>query len=80
MYVKVRVTPSAKVERFTKKSTNEAAHGADHFEISVKQKAERNMANSRVVELVARNYKIPVGKVRIISGHHSPSKILSVDL
>ena len=52
----------------------------DHFEISVREAAERNLANGRVLELVARHFKLPVGKVRIISGHHSPSKILSVDV
>lgn len=52
----------------------------DHFEVSVRELAERNLANRRIIELVARRFKLPVGKVRIISGHHSPSKILSVDV
>lgn len=50
----------------------------DHFEVSVRELAERNLANRRIIELVARHFKLPVGKVRIISGHHSPSKILNV--
>ena len=73
MYIKIRVTPDAKVEKFAQKTK-------DHFTISVREPAERNLANGRVLELVARHFKLPVGKVRIISGHHSPSKILNVDV
>ena len=36
------------------------------------------MANRKVVELVRQHFK-SAGDVRIINGHHSPSKILSVD-
>jgi len=73
MYIKVRVQAGVKKETFHKKSE-------DHFEISVKQKAERNMANTRVLELIAGHFNMPQGKVRIINGHHSPSKMLSVDI
>lgn len=72
MYVKVRVVAGKKTESFTPTSS-------DHFTIWVKEKAERNMANNRVVELIARHFKVQLNKVRIVSGHHSPSKILSVD-
>ena len=71
MYIKVRVKTKAKEEKVVRKSD-------DHFEISVKEPAERNLANNRVRELVAANFSLSIGKVRIISGHHSPSKILSV--
>ena len=50
----------------------------DHFEISVKEKAERNMANERVLELVAKHFKVLKNKVRIVNGHRSPSKLLVV--
>lgn len=73
MYIKVRVQAGSKKEVFQKVSE-------DHFEITVKEKAERNMANKRVLEIVASHFKIPFGKIRIVSGHHSPSKILSVDI
>lgn len=71
MYVKVRVVAGAKKETFKQKSN-------DHFKISVKEKAEQNLANRRVVELVADHFHIPSKQIRIISGHHSPSKILSL--
>ena len=73
MYVKVNVIAGAKKEIFKVKSK-------DHFDISVKEKAERNMANSRVIELVAEHFKLPKNKVRIINGHHHPSKLLVVDI
>jgi len=71
MYIKVRVVPSAKKETFVVKTK-------DHFDISVREEAERNMANTRVREIIARHFKITPGKVRIVSGHHSQSKILDV--
>lgn len=72
MYIKVHVKTGGRVETFEKINT-------DYFFICVKERAERNIANRRVVELVARHFRIYVGKVRIIIGHRSPSKILSVD-
>ena len=73
MYVKVRVVAGAKREAVTEKSP-------DHFDIAVKEPAEANLANRRVIALIAARFNVPVGKVRIVSGHHSPSKILSVDI
>ena len=71
MYVKVRVIAGAKKETFSKVS-------GVHFKISVKEKAEQNLANRRVVELIALHFGVPAKQIRIISGHHSPSKILSL--
>lgn len=73
MYIKVRVSTGSKKERFEKESET-------HFFVSVKEKPLQNLANRRVCELVAIHFKLPVGKVRILNGHHSPSKILSVDI
>lgn len=72
MYIKVHVKPDAKKESLVQTS-------ADHFEVSVREPAERNLANRRVIELIARHFKVPIGKARLISGHRSPSKIISVD-
>jgi uncharacterized protein YggU (UPF0235/DUF167 family) len=71
-YIHVKVITGAGKETFKKKSV-------DHFEISVKEKAERNMANTRVLELVAGHFKVPINKVRIINGHRHPSKLLIVE-
>jgi len=72
MYIKVKVTAGAKKEMIIKKSE-------DHFDISVKEPAERNLANKRVLELVREYFRVYNGNVRIVSGHHSPSKIISIN-
>lgn len=48
------------------------------LEISVREKPKENAANSRVLELVAEHFKVPVKAVRLISGHHRPSKKVSI--
>jgi len=72
VYIKVKVKTNAKKDNIVKKSE-------DHFDISVKEPAERNLANKKVLELVRTYFKVYNGKVRIVSGHHSPSKIISLD-
>jgi uncharacterized protein YggU (UPF0235/DUF167 family) len=71
MYIKVRVVANSKKEKIEQKSE-------DHFNICVKEKAQRNMANSRIIEIISQYFDVPLSAVRIINGHHSPSKILSV--
>lgn len=72
MYVRVRVTPGAKKERVTCVSANE-------FHIEVREPAERNLANARVREIVAQEMGVAAGKARIVSGHRSPHKIISIE-
>ena len=71
-YIHVKVTAGARTEKFYKISE-------DHFEISVREKAERNMANTRILELVAKHFKVPKNKVRIVNGHRHPSKLLVIE-
>ncbi len=71
MYIKIKVTTEAKKERIIKKSS-------DHFDISVKEPAERNLANKKIVKLLRDYFKVYNREVRIVSGHHSPSKIISI--
>ncbi len=72
MYVRARVVAGAKKEKVERVSD-------DHFDISVREPAERNLANGRVREIIADACGVSVSAVRIVSGHHSPSKIMSVD-
>jgi uncharacterized protein YggU (UPF0235/DUF167 family) len=72
MYLHIKVTAGARREDWRQKSE-------DHFEVAVKEKAERNMANSKVLELVALHFKVPVKKVRIVNGHRSPSKLIIIE-
>jgi len=71
MFVKVSVTPGVKKEEFKKKSDV-------HYIVRVKEKAERNMANTRVRELLAEELGVSVQSVRLIGGHRSPSKMFSI--
>jgi len=71
MYIKVRVQAGAKIEEVKKKSK-------DSYIIKVKEKAERNQANKRICEIMALLFTVSVKQVRIINGHQSPSKILSI--
>lgn len=51
----------------------------DSFVISVKEKAERNMANKRVIELVANFFNVSVDQVRIVNGHRHFNKLVVID-
>lgn len=73
MYIKVHAVAGSKKEEIILEKQ-------DHFKIFVREKAKQNMANKRILEIVAREYKIKPAQVRIVSGHHSPSKLLSVDI
>lgn len=71
MYVKVRVIAGASKEAI--KNT-----GEHRYQIHTKEPAERNRANTRVISIIAELYKISPKAVKIFSGHHSPSKLLSI--
>jgi len=73
MYIRVKVLAGAKKETIEKKSENS-------YLISVKEKAKMNMANKRICEIMANLFKISIKNVRIINGHQSPSKILSINI
>lgn len=68
MYLKVRAHPGSKKESVKVRANNV-------LEIQVKAPAA---ANTRIRELVAGHYAVPVSAVRIISGHRHRSKMLCV--
>ncbi|MFA5131833.1 MAG: DUF167 family protein [Candidatus Paceibacterota bacterium] len=69
MYLKIKVISDARSEKIEKRSEND-------WRVWVKAPAEHNAANTRVLEIVREDY--PGELVRIVSGHHSPSKIVSI--
>lgn len=71
MYVRVVVYPKAKREEI-------ACTAPLRYTVSVKEVAAQNLANTRVRELIAQEFHTTVSQVRIISGHQSSRKILSV--
>ena len=70
MYIRIRVKTEQNVEKLTMVKD-------DHYDISVKEKATQNRANKRIIELFSQHFK--GRRVRIVSGHHSPSKIIDVE-
>lgn len=73
MYARMHVMPESKREHVEERARNS-------YVVSVKEPAERNLANKSAVRLLAKHLKIPAAKVRIISGHHRPGKIVSIDI
>lgn len=71
MYIRVHVVAGAKKEKVEQKAK-------DLYDIAVKEKALQNRANIRVREIIAELYNSTPKQVRIISGHHRPTKILSI--
>jgi len=72
-YVRVRVTPGAKRESFIETD-------GKSFSASVREPAERNLANNRVREMVAAHFGVIVQKVKLVSGHRSPQKVFDIDI
>jgi uncharacterized protein YggU (UPF0235/DUF167 family) len=72
MYVRVHVTPGAKKEKVIKESDT-------LFYISVREPALQNMANTRIREILAHEFAVPLGQVQILTGHHSCGKMVSID-
>jgi uncharacterized protein (TIGR00251 family) len=71
MYVHVKVHPKSKKDHILELKEK-------HFEIWVKEPAEKNLANKKIIEIL-KNHFILANRIRIISGHHSPTKLFSVD-
>lgn len=65
--VRVKVRAGAAKESIVRKSET-------MFEIAVKEPAAANHANARVRALLASHFGLPLARVRILSGHHAPSK------
>lgn len=70
MYIKVKVTPESKHDKIEQVKS-------DEYRICVKVSAENNKANLRVLEMLRDHF--PNKRIHLVSGHRSPSKILSVE-
>jgi uncharacterized protein YggU (UPF0235/DUF167 family) len=69
MYIKAKVKVGEKKEKIEQVKE-------DTFLISVKEKAENNLANKRVLDLLANFTKTERKNLKIIKGHKNPSKII----
>lgn len=70
MFIKVFVTPDAKKEKVEEKG--------GVLRIAVREPATGNRANTRVRELIALRAGKPLGRVRILTGHRSRAKMISI--
>jgi len=71
MLIKVKVFPNSKKEEVIKRSE-------DSFEVKVKAKPEKGMANKEVVKLLSVYFKIPESKIRLIKGFKERNKIFEI--
>lgn len=71
MYIRAKVTAHAR-----KESLEELSSGT--FKIVVRDPTKHNLANKRVIQLLAVHFRVVEAHIRIISGHHSPNKLLSI--
>ena len=78
MYIKVFVTPGAKKEKIEENPSTKLGAGGPMLLISVREPATGNRANDRVRELVALRVGLPLRKVRILTGHRSRAKMISI--
>lgn len=68
VFIKLKVHPDSKEDKIIQK-------GGDCFEIWVRAPAERGLANKAALRLLGRQMKMPPGKLRLVKGAHSRSKI-----
>jgi len=69
--IRVKVKPNSR-ENSVKELEN------DYFEVKVSVPPEKGKANKRVIELIAKYYKIPKSKVTLISGETYHEKVLNI--
>ncbi len=71
MLIRVKVRANAKKEMVVSKAENQLS-------VTLTEKAERNLANKRLIEVLAEYYGLPDNHIRIVRGHKTPSKIVSI--
>ena len=70
MFIKVFVTPGTKREKVEEKG--------ETLVIMVREPASANRANTRVREIIAEREGKKLGDVRILTGHRSRVKMISI--
>ena len=71
MLIKVKVFPGSKKEKIIKKSQ-------DSFEIKVKEKPIKGLANKEVIKVLASYFNIPESKIKLIKGFKQRNKIFEI--
>jgi len=73
MYVKVRALPGAKKERIIEMDDRR------ELTIHVREPAQQNMANRRIIEILAERFSVPPRTIQMLSGFRSPNKVFSIE-
>ena len=71
MLIKVKANVLSKEDKVIKKSE-------DNFEVFVKVDAQRNMANKRIIELLAEYFNLPQYRIKMIKGFKESNKIFNI--
>jgi uncharacterized protein len=72
MLIKVKVYPDSKKEEIIKIAK-------DSFEIKVKEKPIKGMANRAVMTVLSSYFNIPLAKIRLIKGFKERNKIFEIN-
>jgi len=73
MRIRIKAKPNSKKE-IIKKIEN------DYFEVKVSAPPENGKANTRLIELLSKYFKLPKSKIQIIKGGANKNKIIELDL
>ena len=71
MLIKVKVFPNSKKQEIIKKSK-------DSFEIKVKAKPIKGLANKAVIGVLSLYFKIPASKIKLVKGFKQRNKIFEI--
>ena len=71
MLIHIKIKPNSNKDEVVKK--NDAS-----YVVFVREEAKENKANYAMLLLLAEYLNVPVSILRIITGHHTPSKIVAV--
>lgn len=73
MHLKVKVFTNAKKDKLEKISEG-------RFQCFVREKPENNLANKKMLALLARHLNISIKKLNIVKGRRQPNKIILIRL
>lgn len=51
----------------------------DFYQVRTRAPAEDGRANARVIELLAQRFGVPAERVRIVTGHTRPLKLIEIE-
>jgi uncharacterized protein YggU (UPF0235/DUF167 family) len=71
MLIHIKIKPNSNKDEVVKKSDAS-------YVVFVREEAKENKANYAMLLLLAEYLNVPVSILRIITGHHTPSKIVEV--